>query len=137
MRIFRKRQECQTPRIPWEVHGTFRVRIKSLDAFDQTHYKFRHNGLVRLALGNEAAGFFIKRANLQSVRRLPPGGRLNAVQSEAGKSSDKSGGTRTCYSLIISFPVKFPDSREFVALKYRWKFTLLQRLQPAFAVVRE
>jgi hypothetical protein len=45
-------------RNPWKVHGTFRVRIKSLDAFDQTHYKFRHNGIVRPGLAR-AAGFFV------------------------------------------------------------------------------
>jgi len=45
------------------VHETFCVRRRivqiALDPFDQTHYQFRHHGIVRPALRGEAAGFFI------------------------------------------------------------------------------
>src|SRR5580698_523606 len=52
-----KMSECQTSRIHWGVHATFRVRINSLDAFDQTHYKSCHREFLYPAPDNERPGF--------------------------------------------------------------------------------
>jgi hypothetical protein len=54
---WRHLKPCYFCRNPAKVRDTFRVRIKLLDAFDQTHYKFRHHGILRPALDSEQPGF--------------------------------------------------------------------------------
>src|SRR5271170_3820898 len=80
-----------------------------LDAFDQTRYKFRHNGIVRPAFGNERPGFALS-TSASCAFTLH---RRKAEGCASGRSKEPDAGV---WSPLLLFPANFPVTREFVAL---------------------